>query len=139
MNLIVEKNRGVSIKSLHQWQTYGGLLEGLPTDRMNLRILENTRDYAKKYCGQFHTYMIEPVQTPIKYEGEYAFGNPMSLPPVTCIAELSHFQPIKDTSCHGSILILIWFQDEFAFPIAPNILDEIKNLHWSQLAQDILY
>ena len=79
--LIIESDKEVTIKGIKQWHTYDGLLEGLPTTRMNTRILEDAKEDAKKFCGFNEIYLIEPVQRPIEYAGKYPFGDPASLPP----------------------------------------------------------
>lgn len=74
--LTVEGNREVTITRIGQWHTYDGLLEGIPTTRMNSRILAQVMDEARKFCGFNEVYLIEPRQRSIEYIGEYPFGKP---------------------------------------------------------------
>jgi len=132
-------NEHISIKSLHQWQTYAGLLEGLPTDRMNENILKRVSESAKKYTHIDTLHIIEPTQMPIAYEGKYPFGTPMQLPGYVCVAELSKFGAARDKNRDGSMLALVWFQEEYAFPIKAEILKKMEQLNWNELAEDFDY
>lgn len=141
MKITLKDNIEVTIKELHQWETYNGLLEGLPTDRTNKLTIERVIQRAKEICHMEEYYMLEPDQTPIEYDRDrpYPFGKPMSLPSRVCIAELWHHQPARDQEMHASALLLIWFQDEYCFPIAPEILEKFKNVEWKQHALDFDY
>lgn len=137
--IIVENDKAVSISALHQWPTYGGLLEGIPTDRVNARILERLSGEIKRHCGNKSSYILQPEQTPIAYEGHYPFGTPMALPAMICVADLVYSQPVRDPDQHGSQLAVAWFQEEYAFPIDEEIMHRFRELKWSALAEDFYY
>lgn len=131
------KDKTVKITSLHQWFTYEGLIEGLPHDKMNQRILQNIHKKATNLTHIENYCLIEPKQTPISLDREYPFGKPMSLPEIICVVGLS---------CHGtsnpdiggiSELTLICFQDSFSPSFETEILDKIKDLIWFSHAKDI--
>ena len=130
--------RQIYLRSIDQWGTYCGLLEGLPTQEMNSRTIKRTLDDARKRCF-FEPHLIPPVETPIKYEGEYPFGIPASIPSITCVAHFDCFDAVRDKSKDGSTLPIVWFQSDFAFPIAPEIVDSIIQLPWDDLATDFFY
>ena len=138
-NLIIKTNKDVTIKSIKQWHTYGGLLEGIPTDKLNERIINRTKKEAKEFSGIEEIYLIEPKQKPIDYDGKYPFGNPASLPGVTCIAELWHNDVFKNTDKMFSSLCIIWFQDDYAFPIEEDILNKIKEIPFSKVCGEFDY
>ena len=138
-DIIVEHNKSVIIKSIHQWMTYGGLLEGLPTDRMNKNILERLPDQIKQHCGDWPFYILEPIQTPIEFDDNYIFGKPMKLPSVICIIDLTFHKAVRNPQMHGSSLIIAWFQNSYAFPIEDEIIEKFKKLAWSQYARDFEY
>ena len=124
--IIVDGNRPVSIRSIRQVLTYGGLLEGIPTREMNGRILDRVKEEAKKFCHLDNVYLIEPEQRPIEYSGRYPFGEPAQLPNVICIVELRCYSVFKDKSKDFSGLGLIWFQDDFMFAIDATISEKMK-------------
>jgi hypothetical protein len=136
--LIVEQDRYVSINVLVQEYTYKGLLEGVPTDTMNQRMIKNLESKAIRYCGNMPVYVIEPKQTPHPHARPNPFETPMSLPAYTCIAQLSDYKPARDEEMFGgSQLIVVWFQDTLALPIDDDILEKMKQIKWTELAEDI--
>lgn len=137
--LIIENNKEVTIKRIKQWHTYGGLLEGIPTDKMNARIIERTKIDAKEFSRMEEIYLIEPKQEPIDYDGNYRFGNPAALPGVTCIAELWHNDVFRDTDKMFSSLCIIWFQEDYAFPIDEEIVKAIKKIPFSKICGEFDY
>ena len=131
--IITDGNLNVTITRIMQWRTYDGLLEGLPTIEMNNRHLTVAKEEAKKFCWQDEIYLIEPEQTPISYDegkyGKYPFGKPASLPQVTCIAKIKCLSTtFKDKTKDYSSLGIIWFQENYAFPIDKNVLEKIKEI-----------
>ncbi len=139
MDIILKNEIEVEIRELHQWGTYNGLLEGVPTDKSNKRTIERIIKRAQEICHMNEHYLIEPKQTPLEINRPYRFGIPMSLPSVVCIAELWYHQPARNEEMHASSLLLIWFQNEYCFPIEDNIIDEFKAVDWKKFALDFEY
>ena len=137
--IIIDGTRQVSIKSIKQRLTYDGLLEGLPTKEMNRRILVGVKDDAKKFCQLNEVYLIEPEQKAIEYNGRYPFGEPAQLPGVICIVELRCYSVFKDKTKDYSALGLIWFQDNFMFPIDLTILEKIKTVPFAKVCEELNY
>lgn len=137
--LIIDGDKEVTIKKIKQWVTYDGLLEGFPTLQMNNRILAGVKEAAKDFCGIEEVCLIEPSQTPISYEGKYPFGDPASLPAVVCIAELWYYKACRDKSKDYSSLGLIWFQEDYAFPIEEEILRKIREIPYSRICGEFIY
>lgn len=136
MRLIVESNREVYIDGLFQWPTYAGLLEGLPTKKINKRIIERVESRALELCYMDKYFMIEPAEVLLDYPQKYLFGTPAKLPIITCVASLRHSNPINNMNERFSALVLIWFQNEYCFPIDYEIMSEIVKLPWSQYCGD---
>jgi hypothetical protein len=115
----------ISCQSIRQWRTYGGLLEGLPTRQMNERnIMQLLKEEQERRWGDV-PYLVPPVIRPIEYDADrkYLFGDPEALPDVTCVA---WYQAYPRT------LTIIWFQDQFAFPIDPSVLEHLRDLDWER-------
>ena len=137
--ILINGDTRVSIKSIKQRLTYDGLLEGLPTKEMNGRILVGVKEDAKKFCQLNKVYLIEPEQKPIEYNGRYPFGEPAQLPSVICIVELRCYSVFKDKTKDYSALGLIWFQDNFMFPIDSNVLEKIKAVPFDKVCEELNY
>ncbi|WMX13161.1 hypothetical protein [Aureispira sp. CCB-E] len=131
------KDKTVSITSLHQWHTYEGLIEGVPHDKMNERILKFIPQKALKLTNDAKYILIEPEQTPIDIGREYPFGKPMSLPSFICVAGLRHHGTSKPEIGGISELTLICFQNQFTPPFESKVLEEIEKLNWFDFAKDI--
>jgi len=138
-DIIIDGNRKVKIKSIKQTLTYAGLLEGLPTTRMNGRILAYVMEDAKNFCHLDAVYLIKPEQKPIKYKGIYPFGEPAQLPSVICIVELRCHADCKDITKDFSGLGLIWFQNDFIFPIDTTILKQIETVPFGEVCEELNY
>lgn len=138
MDIEVGEGKTVVLKGLYQTGTYSGLLEGLPTDKMNARILNSAKESARKVFHIQEVYLIEPEQKPLK-TGWYPFGKPAALPKIECIAELWHYQPARNSGMDFSALVVIWYQENFALPIEAKVLEQLRELPWNDVAGDFDY
>ncbi len=132
----LQSGRSIRLQSLRQWETYAGLLEGLPTEQLNQGIVERILTDERERSPLGEPYLIPPRQTPIDHADEYPFGTPAALPEISCVANFESPEPARDPLQDYSVLTVIWFQDDFAFPIDPQVLEQIRALDWEQLAQD---
>ncbi|XZF14841.1 hypothetical protein ACTHGU_01785 [Chitinophagaceae bacterium MMS25-I14] len=128
--VIIEGSKRANIKRIKQRLTYDGLLAGLPTKELNQIILTKVQEEAKKFCMLNEVFLIEPEEPLIEYEGFYRPGVPARLPRVICIAELRYH---SDAEIGVAALGLIWFQDDFAFPIDADVLEKIKAVPFSKI------
>lgn len=140
--LDLPSGRRLYLRELTQRLTYEGLLEGLPTAERNKQRLDQlVADYRDKpYAGK--PYLIRPKETLIEYSRDgrpYPFGTPSALPAVTCIARFDSLQPARDQSSDLSGLVVIWFQEEFAFPIDATVLAQLLAIDWDTHAVDVSY
>ena len=137
--LDMPSGRRLYIRELRQYLTYEGLLEGLPTaernkQRLELLVVEHRN---KPYYGR--PYLIRPTEMPIEYNRDgrpYPFGTPSALPSVTCIGRCESLDPARDKNCDLSGLVVIWFQEEFAFPIDQAVIAQILAVDWNAHAAD---
>ncbi|WP_437969802.1 hypothetical protein WMF04_11130 [Sorangium sp. So ce260] len=58
---------------------------------------------------------------------------------MTCIGRFDSRQPARDQKGDYSGLVVIWFQDEFAFPIAPVVVTQLLAIDWETHAADLEY
>jgi len=131
------KDKTVKVISLFQWYTYEGLIEGLPHDRLNQRILENIKVQAIQLTHIENCYLVEPKQTPIEYGEKYPFGLPMSLPSMICVTGLKYHGTSNPEVGGISELTLICFQESFCPPFDQEILTIVETLDWFTYAKDI--
>lgn len=119
---IVMADREVNLDELRQQRVYAGLLEGMPTASCNRRRADRLMAEAKAMAYEGAVHLIESAQTPIPYEGRYPFGAPMRLPEISVIARLRSYSVARDADgATASSLVVVWFQDAFALPVASEI------------------
>ena len=135
---ILDNGRSIRLSALHQTPTYYGLLEGLPTDRMNDAILQSVLLEAKKLTHSRKAHLIAPIRTPTFIREDYPFGKPERLPSIQCIG-LFQSEIIKTNIGGYSEIALGWFQQCFALPIEPEPLKQLLALDWDWIAYDITF
>ncbi|WP_437958154.1 hypothetical protein WME76_43985 [Sorangium sp. So ce119] len=133
--------RRLYLRELRQYLTYEGMLEGLPTVERNKEQIEElvSEHRDKPYPGG--PYLIRPTEAPIELpeDDPYPFGTPSALPRVTCIGRFDSLDPARDRSSHFSGLVVIWFQDDFAFPVDPAVVTQLLAIDWEAHAADMEY
>ena len=79
--------------------------------------------------------LLEPEQLPLDVpEHRQVLGTPATLPPVACIARFNSGGQ-QGTDDIWSVLRVIWYQEEFAFPIADRALRQIAEIDWEAHAR----
>ncbi len=138
--LTLATGRTLDLKALKQWQVYEGQLEGLPTREKNQYKVADALAQARS-LNQGEPHLIPPVETPIKYPPgrKYPFGDPASIPRIGCIGRFHSLQHARDSKMDYSGLVIVWFQADFAFPIDPAVLEQLRLLDWERLAHDYEY
>lgn len=135
-------DRTVYLQALQQTLSYAGLLEGLPTKEMNVRIIERVLKEPANQIYDVPPYLVPPTENPIDYKGygsRYPFGTPAQLPSVLCVACLESLNPTTDSTCYASGLVVIWFQNDFALPIEDEILHHLSQTDWNSHAGSFDY
>ena len=137
MKITLNTGRELRLTSLYQWAS-SEIIEGLPTDKLNTQFIRSNMARAKKLCPGVTPYLIEPVQTPLEYEGEYPFGIPMALPSIICVAqfESSALNQNEDAALYYSTGVIVWYQNKNALPLDPEIEAHIKQIDWGEIAKD---
>lgn len=133
-----------SIHRFYQRETYYGLIEGVPTLSMNARYLQSFKEDAKRMFSLDNIYLLQLEETiigsanPARSVPGAAADYRAALPKVVCIVELSD-RPVKDQDKEWSRLGLVWFQEEFAFPVDAFVRHQIEQLDGAELSVDEYY
>jgi uncharacterized protein (TIGR02996 family) len=132
--------RWVSLRELRQWRTYGGLLEGSPNDEINQQILRHAQTEAARGAISANSYLIPPViRNRLQKGWDIAPRQYQFLPATACVGRFTSTPRSNDSNYHASELVIIWFQDEFAFPIDPAVREQIRAIDWEKHATDFDY
>lgn len=126
--LTLNSNRIITLESIAQRKTYSGMLAGLPNSKINDMIIESAVMQTNK---QRHTvaHLIDPVRT-----NHELHGKPYERIPAICCNAFFDSGPKKFTNNDLSFLCIVWFQEEFAMPIADDILSKIMAVDWDKHA-----
>lgn len=127
--------REISLLALDQSGTYEGLLAGIPTREMNQRKMDELRARYIRPGEYGVPLLLEPEQRPLEIRPNTPVrGTPAQLPHVTCIARFIS-DGLQGTDDIWSVLRVIWFQDDWAFPIAGRALRQIGEIDWEAHAK----
>ena len=63
----------------------------------------------------------------------------IALPAVVCCATLMYDGVFRDTTESYSFLNILWFQDDYAFPIDAEVLEKIKQIPFGELCIETSY
>jgi hypothetical protein len=144
--LTLRSGRTITLEALDQQMTYAGLLEGTPDTKLNDWQIEHALQEAERHCVQGakahlipparRDYLREPgdMQRIIERSPHHI---PEWLPMVQCIGSFKDVVKARDPSRDLSVLVVVWFQDEYALPILELALGQLQALDWEALATDI--
>jgi hypothetical protein len=107
---------------LEQHSTYRELLDGAPTHELNDRLLSGIAEYQ----GRIPTHLVKPAETVL--EGK---GTPRR--PVVVLPE-RQCTGLFEAGTHR--LQIVWFQDGWAPPIDPAVIEKLTTLDFMASAFD---
>jgi hypothetical protein len=137
--ITLRTGRVIRLMALHQSRFYTGLHLGYPHPEMNERRVRATMERATSLVfGSGPPHLIAPVGRvfPRAEEDRTRGREHVELPAIVCTACFESLQPARDPNQTYSTLTVVWFQDDFALPIAKTALDAIQSLDWDSLATD---
>lgn len=121
---------GARIVHLDQHLVYANVLEGIPNHRINRGIVADAVRDAEKRWPETPCHLMEPSErAPHPTRPSASF-----LPAVICSAVLRRDGTTSTDEPCWETLVVIWFQDEYALPIATAVLDQLRTLDWKSLA-----
>ena len=126
--------RKIAVKELRQYGTYEGLLEGLPTSERNKRLIQQLRSDESIASYGVAPVLLPVTERPIELGRQYPFGTPAALPPVIVVARFASMRPTTNGQGDASGLTVVWFQDDFCWPPALEVLSQLERLDWESLA-----
>lgn len=135
----------IQLYALFQHYTYAGLMDGLPTRRLNKILIEGALVTARERLWlKEKPYLIPPVETSLGLpKADWAIPadefEPVRIPSVTCLATFESTTPARDPKADMSSLTIVWFQEELALPIEPGIVEQICAVDWRSHAKDGYY
>ncbi|GGY85887.1 hypothetical protein CP967_24955 [Streptomyces nitrosporeus] len=133
----LSSRRTVSLVELRLSSTYGGLLEGAPTGRVNDRIIKGRLRVAEDAYPGWPVHLIPPERT--GRGGTTRVGEPIEeLPPVACVGMFhsGETDPAHRSGWYFSALVVVWFQPTADPPSDAHAPAALRGLAWEELARD---
>ena len=132
----LRSGRSVLLREFRQWNFYEGLMAGAPTSEANRESAERLVA-EERVRNNAEPYLIPPIERAVKVREDESWNESRGLfPTVACVARFLSFNAARDPNRDGSELVIIWFQDEWAFPIDPGIREQIRAIDWEKHAHD---
>ena len=126
----IASGRKIRLLAIDQYYTYEGLLLGVPTREMNQEDMDRLLAEYVRPAEYGVPLLLQPTQKPLDVpDHRQVHGTPATLPSVTCIARFNSDGQLG-TDDIWSVLRVIWFQEDFAFPIEDRALRQIAEIDW---------
>jgi hypothetical protein len=135
--LHLKTGQTLHLRALNQSLAYEGMMAGVPTRETNQDRIKRLMAKARELLDGCEPYLIAPPARPIGDDPrpKFARRSPAELlPGVACIGRFLAQEPASDPTKDISQLVVVWFQDEFAFPIAPSVVEQLQELDWKRFA-----
>ncbi|MFF0224330.1 hypothetical protein [Streptomyces sp. NPDC004629] len=135
--ITLASGRSIALAELRLSSTYGGLIEGRPSKRVNdFDVASRLRAARDAYPGR-PVHLIPPERT--CPEAPAHRSEPVEvLPVVACIGafDSTETDPAHDSGWYFSALIIVWFQPTTDIPSDDNPHPALRTVPWQELAQD---
>ncbi|MFF3327830.1 hypothetical protein [Streptomyces sp. NPDC002889] len=136
-HIVLSSGRLIKLSEVRLSSTYGGMLEGYPSQRWNDLKLENLLRNAEKASPSAPVHLLAPVR---EYPDLPAggFGPVELLPAVTCVGSFTSqpIDPERDSGLHHSALTVVWFQETPGIPSGEDADHALRSIFWDNLARD---
>jgi hypothetical protein len=127
MEIKLKSGLEVRVDGFHFGYTYGGLLEGMPNERINKNIFKRTN--CPLGWGARKTLKIKPEKSEFKSELKHCY-----------YAVWLHSNEPIEPECDGCELVVIWFGDKpDGRKIEEVITTGIEDINWKKNAEDFYY
>jgi len=134
--IVINSGHCLFLDEIWQSKTYAGILVGKPDAQFiidrNLALLP-----IKLPAGSSSVHLIRPKNLKeLRRTSGSVTTSIKVLPPITCGAIILSPKPVRNKQADMSFLTILWYQDNWAYPICNEVLRQISQLNWTKLAQD---
>jgi hypothetical protein len=137
MKITFLSGRIASLVELTQSLTYAGLLAGLPNSRINQHQIDDLiKEGRRIHIGGREPVLIDPNIKTIEHIRSGQTVQELRLPDICCAARFESGALLRANSEPYSSLVIVWFHDELAMPIATDIEQQMAKIDWEKDAVD---
>lgn len=137
--ITVKDGRSIHLESLYQYETYSGLMEGVPTRKYNAKKVQGVIRRARQIIssnGEPHLLPPPEQKLEIPEEEWFDIDEPAELPRIASMGSFTSLASARDPDADCSSLTVVWFQDEFGPPSDPEVLSKFSTIDWRSIAVD---
>jgi hypothetical protein len=138
--LSLESGRKVYADEIHISATYAGLLEGVPDDKLNWRILDRLPEQMGLIFRSAAVYVLPP-EIERRTEPHPIMGGSRQvaiMPPVQLAMRFISSEPFTPDG-HASQLVVVWHQHTVTPLIADSSRLRLERLNWKDNAMEFCY
>jgi hypothetical protein len=143
--IVLNDERIIEMKRFTQVYEYWGLLEGFPRDEEVSGDYELIPEIEKNGFVIYHPKkrwdVYKTLDESFKLYSDSLQNPPVLSPRIRCTAEFESIivknrKPRFGSRFSFTCLNIIWYQDNYAFPIEPQVLERIKAIDWDKYSEE---
>jgi hypothetical protein len=124
----VKDGRKVILDEVFQSKTYGSLLEGAVSEKVNRFVLDGHARRARQIWPNDPCIILGL--------DSYLARLAQALPPITCAGHFLSFRTARNAERMASSLVLVWFQDEIFERPGERMAEWMMGVPWNEVAHD---
>lgn len=128
--------RAIRLRELEQSLVYEGLTDGVPTRGGNARLVEAFVAGASAHGSR--VVLLPPVESLIPGMGGDGPDEACTLPRTVVRARFESRVPVSPAGAYSELTVM-WFQDRWAPPIAPDAEALLRTVDWDAHARDMVW
>lgn len=131
-SITLKSGQAITLQDISQTLTYANILEGIPYEVSAEEMADLHLKWAQDRFKSCKVMLLAPRLRPVPGVEAMHIGN-------VCCTAIFESDAINEETFMISQLVIVWFQDGFAWPIDPSVVQQIKALDWNNLAIDVSY
>jgi len=136
----VTKGRWIKLHQLVQRSIYANVLEGVPNRLVNRRIVSSAMEEGRRIGEPCHLMAPPTIAVALGNSEDRGDWTPERLPRVVCIGHFVSAPTGANLDYDWrSELTVVWFQEDYAFPLPPRVRSDFAALSWDTLARDVCF
>jgi len=136
MKIEVAEGVEIELNAIEQRLTYMDADIDFIGKEENAEFLSDLLAQVKEQANDMiAVYGIEPKVSMYKHPE----GTSYQLPGILCTAEFKCNEVFRDHDMNYSAMMIFWFQEDWVFPVAKDVVEKFKRIDWKNLSSEHQY